>query len=304
MQTQIVQASGTGPVKVDTYAWHPPERSIFVPSEDPEVLVLVPCINLWAEYTKFCLDSVFRQSLSENLKVKVLVVDNGSVDETKDELVKLGLKRNDLQYILNNENWGCQKTWNYGIRYGFENNFDYVFVINNDVLLHPKCIDRLVERFERKDPDVVLVSAMDIRGECVVPTDIFQKDDKEKEKVSESSHPNFSAFMVNRRFLEEVGEFDEGFFPAYHEDNDCNYRIKLLGLKSICYPPAIFYHFGSRTQNDIRYPGGFVPGDQFLKGRSYYISKWGGLPDQEIFKFPFNDSSNDINWTKQNPRRR
>jgi len=299
VKVQTITASGTGTVKVDTYAWHPPERSIFCPPEDPSVLVIVPCINLFKEYTEPCLKTIVSQKNS----VKILVIDNGSVDETKEKCLELE-KEKKIIYYRNEENWGCQKTWNYGIKYGFENGFDYVFVINNDVLLHPQCIDRLVERFERKENDVVVVTALDVRGECIVPTDIFKKDDKEKEKVPESGNPNFSAFMVNKKFLEKVGEFDEGFFPAYHEDNDVHYRIKLLGLKAICYPPAMFYHFGSRTQNDIRYPGGLVPADQFLKGRSYYISKWGGLPDCETFKFPFNDSGNDINWTKQNPKKR
>jgi GT2 family glycosyltransferase len=297
VEVQNVTASGTGPVKVDTYAWHPLERSIFVPPEDPSVLVVVPVINLWKEYTEPCLKTVISTH-----KLRLLIIDNGSVDETKDELAKLMLERDDVDCILNDENWGCQRTWNYGIKYGFDNGFDYVFVINNDVLLHPKCIDRLVERFEKKDPDVVLVSAMDIRGECVVPTDIFQKDDKEKEKVPESEHPNFSAFMVNRKFLEEVGEFDEGFYPAYFEDNDIHYRIKLAGLKAICYPPAMFYHFGSKTQQDLRYPGGLVPGDRFLKNRDYFVQKWGGVPGYETFQFPFNDKNKSIKWTKQEER--
>uniref|UniRef100_A0A7C3SNL8 Glycosyltransferase n=1 Tax=Dictyoglomus turgidum TaxID=513050 RepID=A0A7C3SNL8_9BACT len=259
-----------------------------------KVLTVIPTINLWKEYTEPCLKSVI-----SNNTLKFLIIDNGSVDETKEELPKLLLKRDDIDYVINYENWGCARTWNYGMKIGFEDGFDYVLILNNDVLLHPNCVDRLVERFQRKDPDVVLVSAMDIRGECIVPSDIFKKDDKEKEKVSESENPNFAAFMVNKKFWKKVGEFDEGFFPAYFEDNDMHYRIKLAGLKAVCYPPALFYHYGSRTQNDLRYPGGLVPSNQFLKNRDYYISKWGGMPGQEKFIHPFNDKSKSIKWTKQ-----
>jgi len=37
--TYVVVASGTGPVTVDTYAWKPPERSIFTPAEDENLII-------------------------------------------------------------------------------------------------------------------------------------------------------------------------------------------------------------------------------------------------------------------------
>ena len=149
VETQTIIASGTGAVTTGTYAFKPRERSIFVSSENPKVFVVMPVINLWNEYTKPALKTIISSH-----PLRLLIIDNGSVDETKDELTKLMLERNDLDCILNNENWGCQKSWNYGMKLGFDNDFNYVFVINNDVLLHPKCIDRLVERFERKDKKI------------------------------------------------------------------------------------------------------------------------------------------------------
>ena len=38
--TYVVTASGTGPITVDTYAWQPPERSIFTPPEDRSDLIV------------------------------------------------------------------------------------------------------------------------------------------------------------------------------------------------------------------------------------------------------------------------
>uniref|UniRef100_A0A7C3SNB4 Uncharacterized protein n=1 Tax=Dictyoglomus turgidum TaxID=513050 RepID=A0A7C3SNB4_9BACT len=40
VEVQTITTSGTGPVRVDTYAWHPSERSIFSPPEDDCDLIL------------------------------------------------------------------------------------------------------------------------------------------------------------------------------------------------------------------------------------------------------------------------
>jgi GT2 family glycosyltransferase len=130
------------------------------------------------------------------------------------------------------------------------------------------------------------VSALDVRGETGSAEELERMDAVSKESVPESEHPNFSAFMLNRRCWETVGEFDENFFPAYFEDNDYHYRMRLAGLRAIVHPPALFYHFGSRTQNEAR-PAPIVPGDWFERNRSYYVRKWGGPPGQEQYRDPF-----------------
>ena len=101
--------------------------------------------------------------------------------------------------------------------------------------------------------------------------------------------------MLNRKYFDRVGEFDEGFYPAYFEDNDSHRRMNLANVQCTLYPPAMFYHYGSRTQNE----NGFHPvelSQKFERNRAYYISKWGGGPGEEIFKNPMNDSSKSIKW--------
>jgi len=296
VRKQNVIATNSGTVTTSTYQWKPPEQSIFTPSIDAKVLIVMPVINLWREYTEACISSI----RSKKNSLALLIIDNGSADVTKEEAERLAEERSWIIYHRNEENWGCSKSWNFGIRKGFEEmGADYVMIINNDILLHENTIDRLVERFQKGDEDLVMVTALNIKEECDFPEAIFLKDDREKEVVPESENPDFSCFMINKKLVEMVGEFDEGFSPAYFEDNDMHYRIKLAGLKAICYPPAIYYHYGSRTQNDPRYPMGLVDGYKFERNRMYFVDKWGGPPGQEIFLTPFNDSTKNIKWTKQ-----
>lgn len=275
--------------------------------------IIIPATNLWASYTKPCLDSIKTKH-----EYRVLFVDNASTDETSVEASKL--VSDTFAHQRNEERWCCAKGWNFGVRDAFERGFDYVLILNNDVLLHPEAIDRLVDRFEKsketyvtvkredigseflkaggfvphvtetvKESDVLaMVTLMDVRGECANPEDIFTKDVKEKEGVEEAEHPCFSGFMISKEGWDKVGPFDEEFKPCYFEDNDYHYRINLAGMKAIVLPTAMFYHYGSKTQLEAL-PGEVIcPGPMFENNRAYYIRKWGGQPGMERFNVAFN----------------
>lgn len=274
--------------------------------------VVMVGVNLFDKYSKPALDSI-----KSKHDLYIVYVDNGSTDNTLQEAMKL--VNENFHYKRFETNEGLQKAWNYGINDCFVNhNCDYVFVPNNDILLHPEAIDRLVERFERKDLEldyvripgvngdadrpIVMVTCMNIRGECPTPQDIFTKDPADKVDVSESEHPDFSGFMMNRKCWDEVGEFDELFFPSYFEDNDLHRRIQLSGLKAITLPTALFYHYGSMTQNqDLNPLTAIMKSQRFEMTRRRYIEKWGGGPREEKFAHPFNNETTSLKSTKQNP---
>jgi GT2 family glycosyltransferase len=240
-----------------------------------------------------------------------LLIDNASNDNTLVEAGKLVSDK--LSHKRNEDRWSCSKSWNYGVRDAWERGYDYCMIINNDVLLHPDCIDEMVDRFERgnvsgditkeiidSNKPIVMVTAMDVRGDCTNPKDVLSKKLDEYRKVPEAEHPNFSCFMINKKFTETVGEFDEGFRPAYFEDNDAHYRIRMAGLKAIVHPYALFYHYGSRTTNEASPDGKpTVSSIQFEHNRELYVEKWGGRPGEEKFKIPFNNDIYTIKCVEQ-----
>ena len=261
-----------------------------------KIQIVIPCINLWEKYTKKCIDSIVTKH-----DYRILLIDNGSTDETREEAGKLVSDK--FAHYRNEEAWSCAKSWNFGIQDGFDRGYDYVLVLNNDILLHPEAIDRMVERFEDEKIDsdnisvdiadelkisnLVMVSCLDVRGECEKPEDVILLSPEKKEEVPESPHPNFSAFMINKECWNKIGPFDENFKPAYFEDNDYHHRIELAGMKAICLPTAMFYHYGSRTQNEAT-DKPICSSPQFEANGRYYQVKWGGVPGKEAYKIPFN----------------
>ena len=76
-----------------------------------EASVIIPAWNQW-EYTRNCLNTIIETTPLEG--VEVIVVDNGSSDETKTELKTFSSKINTLKIIRNEENLGFAKACNQG----------------------------------------------------------------------------------------------------------------------------------------------------------------------------------------------
>src|ERR1700759_4079457 len=114
-------------------------------------LVHVVVLN-WnnSEDTIACIQSLDKQDYAN---FKVIVVDNGSVDDScarLSEIPGIDLRRNKT-------NLGYAGGNNLAMRAAFEAGADYVWVLNNDAVAAPDCLSRLVAAAE-SDPDVGLAS--------------------------------------------------------------------------------------------------------------------------------------------------
>ena len=270
--------------------------------------IVCPVINLWRDFTKPCLDSI-----KTKYDYRIVLVDNASTDETCEEAGRMVSEN--FMHKRNEEKWPLAKSWNYGIKDSFEKGADYVFVINNDILLHPDAIDNLVDYFKIKSYSsshrLGIVTCMNVKGECDEkgnPSKIFELKSEDKKGVPISEHPDFAAFMLSKNCWNSVGEFDEGFRPAYFEDNDYHRRLCLSGYYAVTLPTAMFYHVGSKTQN-MAEDKPQVPGLLFERNRDYFREKWGGGPNNDepgthnLWLYPFNDEKKSAQWTLQDAHR-
>lgn len=178
--------------------------------------------------------------------------------------------------------------WNKGFLQAITDGCKYIAILNDDILLSPTTLDRMVEAFWKLPKEVVLVSANNLQGQLPDPYAIFTHLDNEP--LSFSEHPNYSCFMVKSDFFEKVGSFDENFVPAWYEDNDSHRRIIQLGYKAVCTTYASCVHYGGVTTSQMESPDSGV-------SQAYYVRKWGGLPYshpvpddmKEKYQTPYND---------------
>lgn len=103
--------------------------------------------------------------------------------------------------------------------------------------------------------------------------------------LCDETQNGYSSMVFTPELLYEVGYLDENFFPAYYEDNDHRYRMKLAGMDWE-YFPLEYDHIVSAT---IKKDKHLAMKNQwtFKQNGRYYIEKWGGLPGQEVYETPF-----------------
>jgi GT2 family glycosyltransferase len=202
--------------------------------------------------TLACLDSLQHSLYPEN---KIIVLDNHSTDGSVEAI---GAKFPKFQIISLEENLGYAGNNNVGIKAAIDQGADWVFILNEDTILEPNCISRLIEVgqsdpkigvlgpmvYHYDEPDVIQ-SAGGILGPYWESIHLA-KNEKDIGQFVEP-HPvewiSGCAIMVKRDAIEMVGSLDERFFYYWEETEWC-LRIGKAGWRLIHVPDAKIWHKG------------------------------------------------------------
>ncbi|MFD2598145.1 glycosyltransferase [Sphingobacterium corticis] len=201
-----------------------------------KVLSIVVSYN-FEPWLDTCLDSLFQSDCPTD----VMVVDNDSKDETV-----FRIKRDYPQAILveSRENIGFGKANNIGFEYAIANDYDAVFLMNQDAWVDRNCLSRLMDVYVDSD-QVGIISPMHYDGTG------NQLDEGFAAYINNVDQPQttiFCAPFVNAAFwlipiqtLRKVGHFSALFYH-YGEDSDYGNRLHYHGLKFLVHRDAIAYH--------------------------------------------------------------
>jgi GT2 family glycosyltransferase len=233
-----------------------------------------------SEDTIACIQSLEKQDY-ENFKV--VVVDNGSVDDSCAKLSAIP----GINLQRNATNLGYAGGNNLAMRAALAAGADYVWVLNNDAVAAPDCLSRLVAAAEA-NPDVGLASPVIYHREapehiqhCATRfnqgTCLFEEapDIETARAWQESSPLNMAlwgtALLFKRKTMETVGFYDDSFF-AYFEDSDYSMRTAAAGLRSVTVFEASIWHHWPQGQRKPYYYY-FVLRNDLLMWRKY-LSPW------------------------------
>lgn len=185
------------------------------------------------------------------------------------------------------DNWkgnrGVSGAWNEGMRKSLQYGNNYAIIANDDITFSAGTIKELYDTI--RYTKAVIVSPNQNNWESGF-------------KLVNGA--DFFCFIVDvKQLTETVGWFDENFFPAYFEDNDMHRRTRLAGLKSYIRTDLLVNHVGSATQ--YHNPEKPITDNQaWDNNQNYYISKWGGMPEKEIYSRPFNNIKNTLHYWEKN----
>ena len=223
-----------------------------------KILTIIVTYN-GLQWYECCFGSLLRSTIP----VDIMVVDNASQDGSADWIAE---HYPEINLIRSDKNLGFGLANNIGMRYAFDNGYDYVFLLNQDAWLHTNdCIERLVQAVENH-PEYMIMSALWLYGggERITkgskqhmialegPNNDFVSDmylGKALQEVYETDYMPAAAWLLPRKTLEQIGGFDPLFF---HRGEDDNYmqRVHYHGGKiGLCAKACICHDIEERPAN-------------------------------------------------------
>jgi GT2 family glycosyltransferase len=217
--------------------------------EMPLVSVIVGNYN-GAEIIAECLDSVLAQTYPNR---EVIVVDDASQDASR-EVIK-GYR--EVKLLANRANRGLAACRNLGLK---EARGRYIAFLDNDVVLYPDWMERMLEAARRWPRARLFASHLllydrpgriDSTGGCMNLAGYAwgRSANRRDREVRDSPHVFFpcgAAMFMHRELLEVVGGFD----PAYHysyDDVELGWSAHMLGWQVIYVRDAVARHRCSYT---------------------------------------------------------
>ena len=126
----------------------------------PKIFIVVLNYNGYGVVKK-CLSSVFK---TEYPNFEVVFVDNDSKDGSLEE-AKLNFSK--AHFIKNGSNFGFGAGNNVGIRFALERMADYVLLLNNDTIVDPKFLTKLISVAEKEKAGIASPVIFDYQGKNI-----------------------------------------------------------------------------------------------------------------------------------------
>lgn len=170
--------------------------------------------------------------------------------------------RHGIVLLESPENLGFSGGCNVGIAHALWSGADYVWILNNDTVVHPLALWHSVECFLQSSKAGVRVGAVGSKlydyhdpervqfdGDRVYYGGMQAPHSPEADKVGFKTYVSGASAVLARKALEECGGFDEAFF-LYFEDNDLCLRLFNAGWRVAFQPKSIVYHKGGASIGD------------------------------------------------------
>jgi len=188
--------------------------------------------------------------------LRVVIVDNASTDASGDDLQRL---LPDAVLLRAPENLGTAGGNNIGVRYCLEEAFDRILILNNDTVLTPDFLSKLVAFADgrtiavpkvlyRDDPRLISTHAGDFDWRFGLFRRTFhgKPDGPATNRPRDLETASFCCALVPAAAFREVGLLDERFF-MYYEETDWLRHALAAGFRLRYDPEAVIYHMESAS---------------------------------------------------------
>lgn len=254
------------------------------------VSILIPVFNN-SKFTEDCINSIY---LTTKVPIEIIVIDNGSTDDTEDVLLQL--KQNcpnnirKFKIIKNKKNRGVISAFNQGINIFIG---DYLLLQNNDCLMTPNWLEEMMKVINQES-NIGIVGPLTnlFKGKSHPNPQLVYPEykslnelnnfaislrNKQKKLYSEVDYVFGHCMLISRKVIEDIGNFDTRFGIGYFEEIDYCKRAKDKGYKIVVANHSFIHHFGNKTLDLLN-----INRDELKKtNQKIFCDKW---------KIQFNDT--------------
>ena len=206
----------------------------------PNYSITFACYNA-VKYTRLCVDSMLKHGTPLD---RLIVVDNGSTDETRAYLQSLPVG----ERIFNKQNLGCGVAWNQGV---LAQQAEWSIIMNNDVLVSPGWVESLIQTAQRNN--LKIISPALIEGPHDYDFDEFApRAAKTMQQVLRIGNPHAVCLAVHESVWADIGYFQPTPKLWGFEDTMFFHAAKKAGIPMAMTGASWLHHFGSITQSEMK----------------------------------------------------
>ena len=227
-----------------------------VEHKDPLATILILTFNAW-KYTAQCIGSIKAHT---EIPYKILVIDNGSTDETVERL----REDDSIYHIENTCNLGFARGYNIGLECV---DTPYFVISNSDVVVTRNWLKRMLEHLRDDDSLVGIGPRSNYASGPQLVKDVKYNTESEladfADRFSRSGQDPVTYFhrlvfffvLFKSGILGEVGLLDERYEGGNFEDDDFCLRVLTAKHKLAIDNTVFIHHYGSQTfkENKIDY---------------------------------------------------
>jgi len=210
------------------------------------VFVVTPIYNRVSHTIEF-IESL-KESSYKNLRI--VIVDDGSTDNS---VAIISNRFPEVSLLKTKGNLWWSGATNVGVEYALKNKADFIFTVNNDVILDKNSIAKLVEEAKVHPRTLIgsIIRDIDNRNYVWYFGGFFNKDIGDLSHVTGSVNDFKGArasewltgmgVLIPVEVFNKIGLYDAKNFPQYHGDADFSLRAKKAGFKLIVSSKSVIF---------------------------------------------------------------